>query len=300
MVSAFERFIGVDWSGAQDCSHGSIRVAELCRADRHPRLLDPRPFGKPYWTRSAVFNYIKSLDDRRTLVGLDFCFSLPGPAREGSLPPWEEEPNDAQSLWQRVENLCVGEEDLFADPVWLSKHSPFRPFIYHYHSKHRGELYCRERLRLTERAACRRPISIFHMAGAQVGQGSFAGMRLLHRLRDNSDLAIWPFRPTENSQAVIVEVYPSLFYSQAASRRPRKTDGDVEFFGSVFRALSHFGISHRPEKLERSVDAADAMIAAAALAHLSQNEMNFSVSSIGSKVAQTEDWIFGVPFEGTQ
>src|SRR5205807_1581357 len=100
-------------------------------------------------------------------------------------------------IWKRVELLCEGEDDLFAGPVWLSDSSPFRPFIYHHHSNHKGHLYCREHFRKTEWSTSPRPISIYHMVGAQVGQGSFAGMRLLHAL--GSDVSIWPFYQANDS-----------------------------------------------------------------------------------------------------
>ena len=214
MTSAdFERFVGIDWSGAKECSNRGIQVAEFLRGTSHPKLV--APIGKSYWTRSAVLKYIRSLDDRPTLIGLDFAFSVPWPEQAGPLRVPDQNLRNVHNLWERVECVCEGESnDLFAGPVWLSHHSPFRPFIYHYHSKHKGNLYCRKRLRITEKMAPRRPISIYHMAGAQVGQGSFAGMRLLHALSErDADVAVWPFHRVDDARVTIVEVYPSLFYS---------------------------------------------------------------------------------------
>jgi hypothetical protein len=298
-IAAFDCFVGIDWSGAKECSGGSIQIAKICCGDSCPETVSPRAFGKSYWTRSAVLDYVKSLDSGRTLIGFDFAFSLPWPGGNGLLLASGEKLHDVRSLWERVERLCADEDDLFAGPVWLSERSPFRPFIYHHHSKHKGSLYCRKRFRITEKAASGRPISVYHMTGAQVGQGSFAGMRLLHALRDSyGDVAIWPFHQTGKSRVVIVEVYPSLFYRQAGCRRPRNKDTNKDFLGNIRKTLNHFGIPDSRQKFERSIDAADATVAAAALACLSNDKAVFSISSIHRKMASREGWIFGVPSRG--
>ena len=292
----FERFVGIDWSGAKECSNRGIQVAEFFRGTSHPKLV--APIANSYWTRSAVLKYIRSLDDRPTLIGLDFAFSVPWPEEAGPLRVPDQKLRNVHDLWERVERICEGESnDLFAGPVWLSHHSPFRPFIYHYHSKHKGDLYCRERLRITEKMAPRRPISIYHMAGAQVGQGSFAGMRLLHALCEGDvDVAVWPFHRVDDARVTIVEVYPSLFYSQARQRRPRKKDKDEVFFESVRKTLMHFDIRDGHQECSHSVDKADAIVTAAALSSIVSHPNAFMVPDGLMNEAMREGWIFGVPF----
>lgn len=295
----FKRFVGIDWSGAKDCSNKGIQVAELYQGASCPKLV--APIGNSYWTRSAVLKYIKSLDDRPTLIGFDFAFSVPWPDETGPLPVRDQKLRTVHDLWERVESVCEGESnDLFAGPVWLSHHSPFRPFIYHYHSKHKGDLYCRERYRITEKMASRRPISVYHMAGAQVGQGSFAGMRLLHALRcdDSCNLAIWPFDSINNATIVIVEVYPSIFYAQAGRRRPRKKDRDELFFEIIRQTLARFSTEDLNQIFGRSVDEADAIVTASALSCFANDFQAFVLPSGYSSRAMCEGWIFGVPHGG--
>jgi hypothetical protein len=292
-VSKFERFVGIDWSGAQTAV-GGIQVAEFHRNERRPKIISP---SKVHWRRSEILDYIKSLESR-TIVGIDFAFSVPWPDNEAPWPRNNIRLMDVHQLWASVDSLCANEVDLFAGPVWLSQQSPFRPLIRHHRTGHVGELYERNRLRKTEKIASRRPISIYHMTGAQVGQGSFAGMRLLHALCGVDDAAaIWPFHPVDSAKVTIVEVYPSLFYFQAGRRRPRKRDVDVVFFENIKQTLAHFSIQDGYQECGRSVDKADAIVTAAALSSIVNHSQAFTVPGSCLSVASREGWIFGVPLK---
>ena len=291
-MRAFDRFVGIDWSGAQRAS-GGIQVAAFSRGAPHPKIVPP---SNAFWSRSTILDYIRSLT-KRTIVGIDFAFSVPWPETQG---PWlknEGSLKKIRDLWANVDRLCAEEPDLFAGPIWLSENSPFRPLIRHLRTGHVGSLYDRRRFRKTEQIAAHRPISVYHMAGAQVGQGSFAGMRLLHALCErDADVAVWPFHRVDDARVTIVEVYPSLFYSQARQRRPRKKDKDEVFFESVRKTLMHFNIRDGYQECSRSVDKADAIVTAAALSSIVSHPDAFIVPDGLLNEATREGWIFGVPF----
>lgn len=294
----FQRFIGIDWSGRKDKFHDGIKVAHFSKGMAHPELVRPR--ASTNWSRSAVAEYILSLRNQRTLIGMDFAFSVPwAPESSYSLTPGQPI-NCAADLWRLVDVLCSGELDLFAGPIWLSPLSPFRPYIRHYQSGHVGALYERKRYRETEKtieAVCR-PISIYHMTGAQVGMGSFAGMRLLHFLKANKKptIAIWPFERIQGAEIVLAEVYPSLFYAQAGTKRPSKRISEPEFFRRIQVALEHFGFSSGAHEAGRSIDAADALVIAAALSAPAMQADAFNIPFDVAKEKVREGWIFGAAF----
>ena len=290
MSSGFERFIGIDWSGASGEYQTGIQVAQLSR-DGTLQPIQP-PDGR-LWSRRCVLNFISSLADQRTLVGLDFGFSLPW-VETAAAPRWRG-PRD---LWAFVDSLCKAENFIYAGPIWLEEASAFRPFIKYWSPtlRYEGKLHQGGLLRQTERAAKRaglRPKSIYRMVGPQVGAGSFAGMRVLHALAQTrgTGVAIWPFDEIGTARVVIVEIYPTAFYKMAGVFRPtsrqvklrahRQTVGDV---------LDFFGVKCQP-CISESVDAIDALISAAALRALSQQPDTFRLLE-GDSTA--EGWIFGI------
>lgn len=295
-MNRFRRFVGIDWSGASgDALHG-IQVAEIETGWSSPRLV--RPLGGRSWSRRAVMEYILNAGDKPTLFGIDFAFSI----------PWNDSEDlfslnsltDARSLWELVDVQCRHASDFYAGPIWLATDSPFRPYIYHHASGHRGERYSRERKRQVDRLAGD-AISVYHMVGPQVGAGSFAGMRMLHAMSEAAGrarvraVAIWPFEPIEQAAHAVVEIYPSLFYRQAGVRRPRRNELRTARFDSLARALGFYGFSHEADLCDcRSVDQADALISAAALSGIASSDGGpFSLEKLKSD--PREGWIFGLP-----
>jgi hypothetical protein len=301
VIPQFERFVGIDWSGAKGFGQTGIQVAEFNRGESGPRL--KRPQNGSLWCRSGILEYLHTLLDRPTLVGLDFAFSVPWPDADelfGAGPAI----SNIRSLWRYVELLCQADNPhMYAGNVWKSEASAFRPYIRHYATRHCGELYRRNRLRQTELECFGAPISVYHMTGVQVGASSFSGMRMLNSLRDqNTDnFAIWPFDDVGDANLVLVEIYPSLFYhrkgfDRARLSRSRKLGLDrfFEYRESVLKSYQSVSeeVDHVP-----SVDAADAMISAAALAEISKNGGSFDLPINRKALMQREGWIFGVPIE---
>jgi hypothetical protein len=76
----FERYIGIDYSGAQTPT-SSLKGLRVYIADRatSPFEIEPPPSPRKYWTRRAIAEWLEEClsDDRRTLVGIDHAFSFP-------------------------------------------------------------------------------------------------------------------------------------------------------------------------------------------------------------------------------
>jgi hypothetical protein len=214
----FDRFLGVDWSGAASSSGSpifvadgrpdgdKIRVETLTRASsrravenflrgsdlqRHPSWESPRwPAPRPLGSNEAV------------LVGLDFAFGFTIDFQAHALAPtdqweWAAKADCAERLDEHLRRNC--------DSGWFK-------FT-------RDETLPREPFRATEHAVPGSPASVFNLAAAakQVGRGSIRGMAMLHRIRDSA--CVWPFDTMERgsrTRPVLVEMYPAMWIDQAA------------------------------------------------------------------------------------
>ena len=289
---SFSRFVGIDWSGAKGARQAGIQVAEIVIGANSPRLIDPPSGGK--WSRTDVMDYIGRLGDKPTLVGIDFTFSIPW---DGSIELFgRDRVEDVRALWALIDHLCDASPHLYAGPVWTAPGSPFRPYVFHHRSGHRGARYDRKNLREVDRREGN-AISIYHMVGPQVGAGSFAGMRMLHQLtaRHGDSISIWPFDAFDDSKTTIVEIYPSSFYRRAGAKRPTNADLAGAKHDGIDAVLSYFG-ADRHTVTCRSVDQADALISAAALRCLAACPTAFENPEIRNFDVR-EGWIFGVPFD---
>jgi len=129
------------------------------------------------------------------------------------------------------------------------------------------------------------------IGAANVGTGSLAGMRFLHRLKNNLNqkITIWPFeKKIENS--VAVEIFPRLYFKQAGTnpqhwRNPETINTALEFFES--KPLSEDWTPNRE-------DEPDALLSAAALRNYASNPTIWSAPDICSSAKNYEGWIFGV------
>jgi hypothetical protein len=305
-LKIFDRFIGIDWSGAESERQSGIQVFELSHKEKRPKPCTA-PSGRKRWSRRDVFDFITSLSGCRALVGLDFAFSVPWDINAGYLPLCLEELAGARDLWKLIDILCKDVPHFYAGPIWLDETGPFRPFI-HFWSEKRGE-YKRAieqacLFRRTEKLAKNhqelnnhsiRPASVYRLTGPQVGVGSFAGMRVLHALASTrSDIAIWPFDTIDKAAVVLIEIYPTIFYARAGRERPTKEKIKSGDHRQVVRhVLKSCEVDHEIEIPSR-VDAIDAMVSAASIYSLSQQSQRFSIPH--DEISVKEGWIFGVPF----
>ena len=299
MTFSFERFVGIDWSGAEGEGQSGIRVAQMTPEIPHPQFIYPKKGSR--WSRQDVLALICALVDRPTLVGLDFSFSLPCMSGLESCPPCFAKLKGARDLWAFVDEFCKSEPFFYAGPIWLSEMSPFLPFIKFWsrEKRYEGDLFAGGRLRQTEIAARQcgvQPKSVYRMIGPQVGAGSFAGMRILHSLvqRRSAGIAIWPFEAIEGAKVVITEIYPAVFYRKAGHRRPSKRQFESGDHARVFKDVLHFFDVKTRVELPKSDDEMDALVSAAALIWLSRSADLFSTPA-DPIVCLQEGWILGVP-----
>ncbi|MEH6727592.1 MAG: hypothetical protein V7703_15660 [Hyphomicrobiales bacterium] len=284
-MNRFDRFLAIDWSGAMGERQRGIQIAYVdAQTDTGPVLMR-LPDGKN-WGRVVIKNLLGKLAraNKRTLVGMDFCFSVPWPD-EGPLPEGHEQVETVEQLWEMVEAICSGEAHYYAGPAIRNLNSAFSPYILC--DRYRGPEFRFDRFRETERQLSPKPASIYHCMGAkQVGPGSFAGMRMFHALRAVNDprIAIWPFDPIENANVVLCEMYPSLFYQMAGLKRAYDQ-------ATIRNTLAYFHSGSPPPMSIQ--DEADAVIAAAALRAMSADQNLFSYPP-RLESAHKEGWIFGV------
>lgn len=108
----FERYIGVDYSGAQTPS-SSLKGLRVYFADgsSSPQEVLPPPSPRKYWTRREVTEWLveRLLDETPTLVGIDHGFSFPIQYFEKYRLPldWPSFLDDFQRHWPTDENIYV-------------------------------------------------------------------------------------------------------------------------------------------------------------------------------------------------
>ncbi len=285
--SRFRHFAAIDWSGAAGERHAGIAVALCAAGDDAPQLVRPGH----RWSRGEVLDWLTERLPADTLVGFDMSMAFAFEDRGGYFPGWADSPPDARRLWATVEEICSDEPHLgattFADHPALAPH--FRR-----HGGREGADFGggRGRFRETEhgqaRAGCR-PYSNYNLVGAaQVGKGSLAGMRLLHRL--SSVHAIWPFDPLPPRGSVLVEIYTTLA-AIAAGRTAARSK--VRDWGELDLALAQLGSKPARGSGPLSDHVSDAMLAAAWLRSVAHDPALWTPPLLTPELAQREGWTFG-------
>jgi hypothetical protein len=297
-LKTFDRFIGIDWSGAAGEYQAGIQVAEANKDTKRLQLVRS-PRGS-HWSRQSVLDFITSETDQRTLVGFDFAFSLPWNRDLESLPVCFSGLEGARQLWTLIDDFCNDMPFLHAGPIWQSQESPFRPFIKFWSraSEYQGDLFNGGQLRRTEiaaKASGLRPKSVYRLAGHQVGAGSFAGMRLLNRIAQaqSTGVAIWPFDEIETANVVVAEIYPAAFYRLANYSRPSPRQVEAGAHQAIAADVFKFFEARYDERIPDSIDAIDALTSAAAMMRLAQSP-GLLAPFDDPDVSCNEGWIFGV------
>ena len=282
----FQHFAAIDWSGAAGERHHGIALA-LCDEQGPPSLVRPGH----RWSRGEVLHWLEHDLPPDTLVGIDLSMSFAALDAGAYFPGWAGSPADARGLWALVEAVSADEPHLgatkFADHPQAAPH--FRR-----HGGREGAQFGggRGRFRQTEHAQARagcRPYSNFNLVGAaQVGKGSLAGMRLLHRLQHRH--AIWPFDPLPQRGSVLVEIYTTLAAIAAGRSAARSKIRDYSALNAALSALSSAPI---PGTGPLTDHAADALISAAWLRNIAHDPAWWSPPLLTPEIAQREGWTFG-------
>jgi hypothetical protein len=217
MNLAFQRYIGIDYSGAQTPSSSlkGIRVYAAYHLNG-PREVAPPPSPRKYWTRRGVAEWIvESLSGGPpTLVGIDHGFSFPLQyfERHGLQLDWPSFLEDFQRDWPTDEDIYV---DFVRDGS--SGNGAARS----------GNPRWR---RLTElRARTAKSVFQFDVQGS-VAKSTHAGIPWLRYIRQHTTgrVHFWPFDgwSVPPIRSVVAEVYPALWSRTfpSAERTPDQQD----------------------------------------------------------------------------
>lgn len=201
-MTAFTRYIGIDYSGAKTptSSLPGLRVY-MSEGDAIPREVLPPPSPKKYWTRKGVAEWLVATlaESQPTLVGLDHGFSFPvAYFKQHGLPlDWPAFLDDFQRHWPT-------DKDVYVDFV--------REGLLGRGAARAGNARWR---RLTEqRAGAAKSVFHFDVQGS-VAKSTHSGIPWLRYIRRElgSHVHFWPFDGWEipSSRSAIVEVYPALW-----------------------------------------------------------------------------------------
>jgi hypothetical protein len=200
MYPAFERYIGIDYSGAQTpkSSLKGLRVYQADRLNAAQEVLPP-PSPRKYWTRRGIAEWLveRLSEGSPTLVGIDHGFSFPLRYFEQYRLPldWPSFLDDFQRHWPTDEDIYVDfvRDGLHGNGAARSGNSRWR--------------------RLTEQRV--RAKSVFHFdVQGSVAKSTHAGIPWLRYIRQhvNHYVHFWPFDGwiVPPGCSVVAEVYPAL------------------------------------------------------------------------------------------
>ena len=324
----FDRFVGIDWSGAKGPCQAGIQLS-MARPGRGTPTRIESPTGH-LWGRQAVFEWLLRAADAGVaagtgpdpdadsgpvsgpdsgtgtdwsdaaggsiLVGIDFAFAHPFSDENAYYPGLAGAPETPAALWQNVADFCKNDAHLYGGAMFGA------PGFgdYYLSPRNHGAPHYRSRRRVTElaaKASARAPSPTFKAIGADnVATGSMAGMRLIHALKAElgDALAVWPFEkvsPARLPAMVLVEIFPSYYFHAAGLNPARNAAVDPGFMTAALNAWSSNGVGADYAPRGSDADEADAMISAAALRHIAGTSGCWHAPAD----ALMEGWIFGVP-----
>lgn len=245
-----------------------------------PRLLPPpAPAG---WARAEVADWLLA-QPPGLLAGFDFSFAPPFVDRDCYLPGLPGA-RDGPGFWAEVEQLSddpdLGGHGFMTGAArphfWMgAADGPKAPF-----------LRFRQCERLFNASGGGKAATLFDCVGAaQVAKASFAGMRVLHRLR--GPYAIWPFDAP--GPRTVVEIYGRAMLRHAGGRGLKLRDAT-----SLNTALAALDSEPVQTDAPLSDHQTDALVSAAALRRLSDDPRWWTPPALSSTIAQTEGWTFGI------
>ncbi len=288
MITEFELFIGIDWSGAKGSSHRGIAVSEAEPGKSVPTIISP-PADARSWSRTSVIEYlIKRSSNKKILAGFDFAFAYPFMDENTYFPGIQDSPNNAQELWALIDRINTNAKDFYGGLIWQDPQLG----VYYNAPGNKGYLF-RSRRRQTEIAAkpIKSPSPTFNCVGpAGVGTGSLAGMRMLHNLEGQA--CRWPIESNTNNSLTLVEIFPSFYFSLAGVRPIKGNHARIDMLN---KALAFFKSNSLPEFFVPKgpdFDEADALISSAAIRALSAKQAVWNIPACAVK----EGWIFGVEY----
>ena len=199
-LPAFDRYIGIDYSGAET-PISSLKGLRVYMADRNgpPTEVPPPPSPRKYWTRREIAEWlVERLSEMQpTLVGIDHGFSFPlRYFNKYSLPhDWPAFLDDFQRHWPTDDQYTY--VDFVRDGL-----------------RGNGAARCGKTRwrRVTEVRAAAKSVFHFDVPGS-VAKFTHAGLPWLRYIRLHvPDVHFWPFDGWDvpAGRSVVAEVYPSL------------------------------------------------------------------------------------------
>jgi hypothetical protein len=211
---AFNRYIGIDYSGAETCD-SSLKGLRVYAADH---LNDPREVAPPaglrrYWTRKGIAEWLveRLSEEPPMLVGIDHGFSFPLQYFEKYIlhRDWTVFLNDFQEHWP------TDDDGTYVQFV--------RDGVCGNAAARHGNSHWR---RLAEVRAGAKSVFHFDVPGS-VAKSTHAGIPWLRYLRSRTEgrVHFWPFDGWEApaGKSVVAEVYPAL-WSHTFARDGRNSD----------------------------------------------------------------------------
>lgn len=279
-VPDFDRFVGIDWSGAKGVRHRGIAVAVAEVGRSAPALVaPPSPAG---WARGEVANFLEALPGR-VLAGFDFSFAPPFVSR-GAYLPGMDTAGDGPGFWRHVDALSddrdYGAAGFMAGAArghfWMGAADGAKADFLHFR-------VCEQRFNA---AGGGKASTLFDCVGAaQVAKASFAGMRVLNRLRQG--FAVWPFDPP--GERTIVEIYTRAMLRHAGGRGLKIRDRAGLDTALAALGSDPFGGNDPPDDHQT-----DALVTAAALRRLAPEPAWWTPVGLTPEIARTEGWTFGI------
>jgi hypothetical protein len=259
LKASFNRYIGIDYSGAETCD-SSLKGLRVYVADHssEPREVAPPPGLHRYWTRKAIAEWLaeRLSETSLTLVGIDHGFSFPLQYFEkyGLPHHWTAFLNDFQEHWPTDEDCTY--VDFVRDGTCGNG------------AARRGNSRWR---RITEVRAGAKSVFHFDVPGA-VAKSTHAGIPWLRFLRMHvgDRVHFWPFDGWHipPGKSLVTEVYPAL-WSHGFARDSRNSDQQ-----DAYAAAEWLRRSDLDGSLERFLSP--------------------SLTAHEKKVAEIEGWILGI------
>ncbi len=217
MSPAFQRYIGIDYSGAETATT-SLPGLRVYEADglSVAHEIEPPPSPRKYWTRKGIAEWLVATlsKEAEALVGIDHGFSFPLQYFERYHLPldWNRFLDDFQRHWPTDEDhtyvdfvrqgSCGNAAARSGDPHWR---------------------------RITEVRARAKSVFQFDVQGS-VAKSTHAGIPWLRYIRQRlgNRVHFWPFDGwnVSSDSSVIAEVYPALWNRSfpVAGRTPHQHD----------------------------------------------------------------------------
>jgi hypothetical protein len=198
----FERYFGIDYSGAQTptSSLSGLRIYSASHS-QSPTEIHPPPSQRKYWTRRGLAEWLamELKSGPPTLVGIDHAFSFPLDYFELHKIPgdWIAFVDDFCDHWP------TDEKNMYVDFI--------REGLYGKGHDRTGNARWR---RLAEKRCGAKSVFHFDVQGS-VAKSTHAGLPWLRFLRQQvgAQLHFWPFdgRIPPQGHSAITEVYPALW-----------------------------------------------------------------------------------------